>query len=311
MNQPGTTELRVSVIIPAFESQATARGTLQSLRHQTFRGYETILVDSGRTDQVAEIAADFPEVLYHRSPRQLLPHEARNVGADLATADVLVFTDPDIVAAPDWLEKMVAAYRRSHSPITGAVASLQRTWLETGVHLAKFDIWLPAAGNRLVPVAASVNFLCSRELLRRAGGFDGSEMIGDTLLSWDLTDLGEDLPFIGDAIVYHDHRSTFKQLLRERFVRGADFGRLRSEREVWNVGRTIHVIVVSVLPLRLLKLVLRSLISSFRARCALDGLRTLPIIVAGHAAWLAGEISQYCKRLHLRWAAPEAKEACM
>src|SRR3954468_12776315 len=285
MNQPGTTELRVSVIIPAFESQATARGTLQSLRHQTFRGYETILVDSGRTDQVAEIAADFPEVLYHRSPRQLLPHEARNVGADLATADVLVFTDPDIVAAPDWLEKMVAAYRRSHSPIAGAVASLQRTWLETGVHLAKFDIWLPAAGNRLVPVAASVNFLCSRELLRRAGGFDGSEMIGDTLLSWDLTDLGEDLPFIGDAIVYHDHRSTFKQLLRERFVRGADFGRLRSERGEWSAAQTTSILAITVLPIRLVKLMLRSVNACIRAGCMFDGIKTFPLVAAGHAAW--------------------------
>ncbi|MFL6515182.1 MAG: glycosyltransferase [Chthoniobacterales bacterium] len=311
MKQPGATAPAVSVIIPAFESQATARATLESLRHQTFREFETILIDSGRTNEVAEIAADFPEVRYQRSPRQLLPHEARNVGAELATSDVLVFTDPDIVAAPDWLEKLVGAHRHVGSAIAGAVASLQRSWLETGVHLAKFDIWLPAQGNRLVPVAASVNFLCSRELLRRAGGFDGTEMIGDTVLSWDLTDLGEDLPCIGNAIVYHDHRSTFSQLLHERFVRGADFGRLRSDRETWTVGRTMNVILVSVVPLRLLKLTLRSLTNSLRAGCIFDGLRTLPIIVAGHAAWLAGEISQYCKRLHVRWAAPEAKEACM
>src|SRR6185312_8994637 len=97
----------VSVIIPSYESQATARATLVSLRNQTFRDFETVLIDSGPSEHVARIAAEFPEVIYHRSKRQLLPHAARNLGTDLARGDILVFTDPDIVAAPDWLEKLV------------------------------------------------------------------------------------------------------------------------------------------------------------------------------------------------------------
>ena len=40
---------RVSVIIPSYESQATVRATLQSLRRQTLRDFETILIDSGWT----------------------------------------------------------------------------------------------------------------------------------------------------------------------------------------------------------------------------------------------------------------------
>src|SRR3954462_11416929 len=97
-----TPRMEVSIIIPAYESQATARATLQSLREQSFRPFETILIDSGRTDAVEHIASDFPEVRYHRSKAQLLPHEARNLGVRLARNDILVFSDPDVVAAPDW-----------------------------------------------------------------------------------------------------------------------------------------------------------------------------------------------------------------
>src|ERR1017187_3657389 len=179
-----------SVVIPSYESQATARATLESLRRQTFRDFETILIDSGPSDEVARIAAEFPEVHYHRSEQQLLPHAARNLGTKLARSDVIVFTDPDVVAAPDWLEKLMATYRRMSAPVAGAVASLRKDWLDTGIHLAKFDLWLPGGKPRTVPVAASVNFLCSRQLLQRAGGFDGREMIGDTVLSWDLIRLG-------------------------------------------------------------------------------------------------------------------------
>jgi glycosyltransferase involved in cell wall biosynthesis len=301
----------LSVIIPAYQSQATARATLESLRKQTFREFETILIDSGHTDEVARIAADFPEVRYHHSSRRLLPHEARNLGAELAHNDQLVFTDPDIVAAPDWLEKLNANHERTGGPISGAVASLQKDWLTIGIHFAKFDIWLPGGPHRVVPVAASVNFLCTKPLLDRAGRFDGTEMIGDTLLSWDLTQLGADLQFAADAVVYHDHRSSFMDLVRERFVRGADFGRLRSEREDWPVSRTLAMIVVSIIPLRLTGLVGRTFGHSIRARCLFDALRTLPIIAAAHAAWLGGEITQYLKRLPARSAAPEPKQACM
>src|SRR5215212_3429651 len=311
MKQAETAPSSVSVVIPAYESQLTARATLESLRKQTFEGFETILIDSGHTSEVAEIAADFPEVRFHRSTRQLLPHEARNLGVKLAYHDILVFTDPDIVAAPDWLEKLLAMHVRVNAaPVSGAVASLQRDWLETGVHLAKFDLWLPGGKSRCVPVGASVNFLCSRQHLEEAGGFDGREMIGDTILSWDLIGQGQKLHFAPDAIVYHDHRSSIRQLVRERFVRGADFARLRTEREDWSSSRTLGILFVTILPLRLGKLILRSLAACIRSGCILDWMRAVPVLATGHAAWLCGEITQYWRRLQLRWTAREAKPAC-
>src|ERR1700730_14194327 len=122
-----------SVIIPSYESQGTVAATLQSLRDQLFRDFETILVDSGPNDEVARIAAGFPEVRYHRVQSRLLPHQARNVGAKLARNEILVFTDPDVVAAPDWLEKLIGNYRTAAGPIVGAIDSLQRTSLGTGI----------------------------------------------------------------------------------------------------------------------------------------------------------------------------------
>jgi GT2 family glycosyltransferase len=310
MSHSPTQGAGVSVIIPSYESQATVRATLESLRQQTFRDFETILIDSGRSDEVARIAGEFPEVRYHRSEQRLLPHAARNLGTTLVRSGVLVFTDPDVVAAPDWLEKLIATYRRMAMPVAGAVASLQRDWLETGTHLTKFDLWLPGGKPRTVPVAASVNFLCSRQLLERAGGFDGREMIGDTLLSWDLIRLGQTLQFAPDAIVYHDHRSSFAGLLRERFVRGADFARLRAARENWKASRTLAILAASILPLRLIKLLARAFTCSWRGGCVLDWLKTIPVIAAGHAAWLAGESVEYCRRLQIFRARHEAKLKC-
>jgi glycosyltransferase involved in cell wall biosynthesis len=297
MSVPPTRDLGASIIIPSYESHGTIAAMLQSLRNQIFRDFEVIVIDSGPSNAVAEIAANFPEVHYHRATERLLPHEARNLGVSLARSDLLVFTDPDVVVAPDWLEKLIATYRVTNRPVSGAVASLQRDWLKIGIHLAKFDLWLPGGPARDVAIGPTVNFLCPRRLFEKAGGFNGREMIGDTLLSWELVRLRHPPRFCPDAIVYHDHRSTFPQLLGERFARGADFARLRMATADWDVGRTLITLCASVLPLRLAKLVARSVGCSAQAGCLRDGLRTLPVIVSGHAAWLAGEVSQYGRRL--------------
>jgi glycosyltransferase involved in cell wall biosynthesis len=297
MMSPASSAPAVSVIIPSFESHATARATLESLRQQTFRDFEIILIDSSESDAIADIARDFPEVHFHHAEQRLLPHEARNVGVKLARYDLLLFTDPDIVAKPDWIERMLAAHGATNGAIAGAVTSLQKTWLCLGVHLAKFDLWLPGGPSRTVPVAASVNFLCSRALLAEAGGFNGREMIGDTLLSWELVRRGNALHFAPDAVVDHDHRSTFAQLLRERFARGADFARLRTESENWDTARTCAMFFATIFPLRLVKLVGRTFAACVRSRCLLDFFGTWPVVAAGHGAWLAGEATQYWRRL--------------
>jgi GT2 family glycosyltransferase len=301
--------LCVSVIIPSYESQATVAATLQSLRDQLFRDFEIILIDSGPSNKVARIASDFPEVRYQRSEQRLLPHAARNLGIKLARHDVLVFTDPDVVAAPDWLEKLIDMHRRKRGPVVGAIASLQRDWLEIGVHIAKFDLWLPGGAERDVPIGPTANFLCPRQLLKQAGGFDGREMIADTLLSWELVRLGQTLHFASGAVVYHDHRSTFRQLLRERFARGADFARLRMHRPEWKTACTLVTLAASITPLRVAKLMARSFACCFRSGCTGDYLRTAPLVIGGHAAWLSGEISQYWRRL-FPTAENERKTAC-
>jgi GT2 family glycosyltransferase len=306
MNSPSPLAPGVSVIIPSYESHATARATLQSLREQTYRNFEIILIDSSHTNDVANIVADFPEVRYQHTTQRLLPHEARNVGIGLARHDLLLFTDPDIVAAPDWIEKIVAAHRASSMPMAGAVASVQHNWLGLGVHFAKFDLWLPGGPPRTLPVAASVNFLCPRQLIDDAGGFDGREMIGDTLMSWELVRRGANLQFAPDAVVVHDHRSTFAQLLRERFVRGADFARLRAGRGNWDGLRTGMVFLATILPLRLLKLMGRTFSACARSGCVFDFIRTFPVVLAGHGAWLAGEAREYCRRLLSQDAPNEA-----
>jgi glycosyltransferase involved in cell wall biosynthesis len=117
----------VSVIIPAYDSHETIVGCLAALAGQTFRDFETIVVDSGPDETTARlVAASFPWVRFERSPHRLLPHAARNRGIEMAQADLLVFTDPDIYARPAWLERLVAAHVLTGAVIAGEAAAYVR-----------------------------------------------------------------------------------------------------------------------------------------------------------------------------------------
>src|SRR5204862_2317327 len=103
---------RVTVVIPAYRSAATVGGTLEALRRQRFRDFETVVVDSSPDDATAGVVSRFGEVRLVRRRERLLPHAARNRGLGEARGAIVAFTDPDCQPAPDWLERLAAARDR-------------------------------------------------------------------------------------------------------------------------------------------------------------------------------------------------------
>ena len=244
---------RVSVIIPAYNSHETIAGTLEALRQQTFSDFEVIVIDSGPSNRSQEIVEEnYPEVRFFRITSQLPAQAARDYGSYYARGDLLIFTDPDIYPAANWLERMVDAHARFGNVIVGAIDCFGSTWLDVGIHLCKFYICLP--GVTSIEVSPSGNMLCSRSLFRAIGGFDTYETQGDVSLSWRLLDDGYSLHFVPDAIVYHHHTMTWPMFLKERYVRGKAYAALRTDREMWDDAQVFSYGLITVIPIRLTSL---------------------------------------------------------
>lgn len=291
-----------SVIIPAYESQATIAGCLRALRSQTFPEFEVIIVDSSPSDGVEKMAlTHFPEVRYEHSPRRLLPHAARNLGVQRARSDLLVFTDPDVYPEPKWIEQLVAVYQDTRHVIVGAIACFGRKWIDAGVHFCKFDKWLPGGQPRLVDISPTVNMLCPRNIYEEMGGFVENLMLGDTEFSWRLTQHGHRMWFVPTAVVRHHHLTTWSDSLRERYQRGKEFAFLRMESGKWGRSKILLYAIFSALPLRLVKIMGRGLVNTWRAKLLPEYLWTSPIALTGHGAWLMGETTAYIEQLLSSW----------
>lgn len=100
----------ISVIMPAYNAALTLEASLAALRASIGPSIEVILVDDCSTDRTAEIA-EGAGVRVVRLPRQSGAAVARNAGAHLARADLLFFTDSDVMVRPDAIARAVRVLR--------------------------------------------------------------------------------------------------------------------------------------------------------------------------------------------------------
>lgn len=104
--------MKVSVIIPAYNSSKTILNTLLSVKKQNYDKIEVIVIDDGSLDNTAAIVEQFAEqngdlniVLIKKKNEGV--SIARNIGLKRATGDLIAFLDSDDEWLEDKLKKQV------------------------------------------------------------------------------------------------------------------------------------------------------------------------------------------------------------
>lgn len=96
---------KVSVIIPAYNAESTIYATLESIKKQTLKEVEVIIIDDGSTDLTKLAVITYME----KNPQMDIvflmqentgPGAARNAGIKCATGDYIAFADADDVIPP-------------------------------------------------------------------------------------------------------------------------------------------------------------------------------------------------------------------
>ncbi|MFL5342203.1 MAG: glycosyltransferase family 2 protein [Gemmataceae bacterium] len=104
--------MRVSVIIPAYNSGLLVVEAVASALAQSHAPAEVIVIDDGSTDDThARVTAFGPPVRYIRQRNQGVA-AARNAGLGVASGEVIAFLDADDVWHPRKLELQVECLRR-------------------------------------------------------------------------------------------------------------------------------------------------------------------------------------------------------
>ncbi len=290
---------RASVVIPAYYSSATLGDCLEGLRRQTWRDFEVIVVNSSPEEETRRIIERYPEVRFEQSPQRLYPHAARNLGVEMARGELLVFTDPDCRARPDWLERLVAAHDAGHPVVGGAMEPASGRWFERGVHLTKYS-WalsgLPAGPHAIL---ASANVCYARRVWEILGPFEGHLFAGDAIQSWRAATAGFEPWFEPRAVVEHHHGGSLVSLWKERWMRSQEYEDVRVE--FFRRPRWKSALLAPLFPALTALVLARTMIDARRCGCLGTCLTTLPVQIAGQLAWCLGEAKSRIRHAAGRW----------
>ncbi|MEY4940960.1 MAG: hypothetical protein RIQ93_2695 [Verrucomicrobiota bacterium] len=227
--------VQVSFIIPLFNCLALTRACVESLAATLPPGlaHEIVLVDDGSTDGTREwlatLRAPFRVTLNERNLGYAL---ANNRGGALATGNLLLLLNNDLVLPPGWLEPMLAALAdpRMRAGIVGNVQLDARTGAtdHAGIVLTAQGkpeharalpsfAWRRSARVRRVPAVTGACLLIERALWKQLGGFDHGFVNGgeDVDLCYRARAAGRNTVVALDSVVRHHVSSSFGRKLRD------------------------------------------------------------------------------------------------
>jgi glycosyltransferase involved in cell wall biosynthesis len=103
-----TPMVRISTIIPAYNSAAFLAAAIRSALGQVGVENQVIVVDDGSTDDTGRVIDSFGNAIQSARTEKVGPYKTRNLGAKLAEGEWLAFLDADDEWLPEKLSKQVA-----------------------------------------------------------------------------------------------------------------------------------------------------------------------------------------------------------
>lgn len=162
----------VSVIIPSYNLGQYIGETLQSVKDQTFKDWECIVVENGSTDNSKEVIKEFVSVDARFTLMPLLTNigvaAARNRALQRCFGKYILFLDADDLIDPHYMEAAVAALEEDPD-LDVVYARADRFGVESTWDLPDFDMNTMLARNCLY---VSCFFRKQTHDLYYGGGFD-------------------------------------------------------------------------------------------------------------------------------------------
>ncbi|MCB9833863.1 MAG: glycosyltransferase family 2 protein [Planctomycetes bacterium] len=207
----------VSVIVPAFDAGATLRSCLASIFANRDASFEVIVVDDASRDDTLSIALEFPCRVIHLDAN-IRAANGRNLGAEFARAELLIFFDADQLMEPDTIRRFLDEF--AADPAVAAVVASFRHDTPIAGFFTRFKNLrhhhVHQVARRVGATLASGFMAIRKSVFAAEGGFEpafGTSSIEDIALGITLARKGHKIVFSPDNQVTHLKSYTLGELL--------------------------------------------------------------------------------------------------
>jgi glycosyltransferase involved in cell wall biosynthesis len=220
----------LSIIIPVYNSYKTLGDCLYSIKDSDYSNYEIIIVNDASTDKSIIIAEEFGCKIINLEKNYGANH-ARNIGAESAAGEILVFIDSDVVLRDNTLHNIV---KRMRNKRIGSVVGIYAWEYRHENFLSQYkSLWIRYSYLKSSPqidwVFGAISSI-RREIFFEIGGFDYRLIARD---GNDDIELGKRFARLGYFIyldpkveVFHLKKYNYLSLFRNEFYRSFGFAKL-------------------------------------------------------------------------------------
>ena len=128
--------MKVSVVIPTYFRAHDLSELLDSILKQTVKPLEVIIVDDTPNDSIRMLCQEYEKafsklnisLIYIKNPRGRSSAIARNVGAERARGDIIMFLDSDVILMPNYIEEILRIFNEKKGAV-GVQGWVVPTWL--------------------------------------------------------------------------------------------------------------------------------------------------------------------------------------
>ena len=225
----------VSIIIPLKKINDYIKEETKYLLEQTYKNFEVVILPDSFSEEEIDLDIFRDKRIKIIETGAIPPALKRAKGVENSNGEILAFLDDDTYPEKDWLKNSLRAMETKNINALGgpAITSPKDNFskqisgliygsaLMSGKHKARY---IPDK-VQYVNDYPSCNFIITKELYKRVGGFDGEYWPGeDTILCNNIMKVNEKILYTPEALVYHHRRDLlfghFKQLKGYAWHRG-------------------------------------------------------------------------------------------
>ena len=231
MNILVTGHMNILVTIVNYNGKKLLEKNLPSVIEHT--DADICVVDNNSTDDSVSFLKDnYPDIKIVESKENLGYGNAHNLALEIyPNYNYYIFMNNDIKVIPGWLEEMIKVFNTENK--VGAVGPkillskkkneryvINSTGMDINKHLMAYDRHEGEYDSEKYNIVKKVDGICgavmlvSKEVIEKIKGFNPKMFLyyEDVDLSLRIRDLGYDIYYCGNSVVYHDHMASTKDM---------------------------------------------------------------------------------------------------
>lgn len=221
--------MKFSVIIPVYNRPDELKELLESLKNQTAKNFEVVIVEDGSTLKSDSIVKDYQadlDIKYFFKPNSG-PGQSRNYGSERAEGDYHVFFDSDCIIPERYFE--IVNKRLSEEPVDAYggpdMAHPDFTPIQKSINYSMTSFFTTGGirggmkdEKKFHPRSFNMGF--TKEVFEKTKGFSKMRFGEDVDMSLRIIENNFSTTLIKDAAVYHKRRVDFKKFFKQVYNSG-------------------------------------------------------------------------------------------